>query len=93
MRDEHLTDGISSLVLAMSAVPVLITGSVAQEPLARIRIPAGLMGPGSAIRQEYMWSATNSANNKLFRVQVGGIAGFGQQTLGFNETTGTVPRM
>jgi hypothetical protein len=72
MRDEHLPDAVSSLLLSQSGYPVSLTGSVVLTPLVAITIPA--LGPNSAIRVTYLISATNNANNKTFHVTFGGTS-------------------
>jgi hypothetical protein len=43
--------------------------------LATVPIPGGTLGPNGVLRVSAEWSNTNSANNKTFRVRLGGLAG------------------
>jgi hypothetical protein len=88
VRDEHLSTGVSSLLLSSSAVPVSLTGTTAEVELARVRVPERLMGPSSALRVELVITETNNANNKITRVRLGGTGGLGGTVVaGFTDTT------
>ena len=58
-------------VLFDSAVAVAVTGTLTKTVLATVGVPAGVMGPNSTLRVLPVWSYTNSANNKVFGVEVG----------------------
>lgn len=65
-------DTYTPAVIAQSAVPSPVTGTVAETTLASITIPGGAMGPNGALRISLAFSVTNSANNKTFRAKLGG---------------------
>lgn len=58
-------------VLAQSAVPASVTGTISETVLATIPIPAGAMGVDGSLRVTTLWSYTNSANIKNCRVKIG----------------------
>ncbi len=60
-------------ILAMSAVPIAHTGTIAPTILAEVPIPAGVMGPNGALRVTAYWSMTNNANSKNLVISWGGI--------------------
>lgn len=62
-------------VLASSATAVSHTGDTDETILATIPISAGLMGTTGILRIDYLWSVTNSVNNKTVRARLGGIGG------------------
>jgi hypothetical protein len=61
--------------IAHSAVAASHTGNTTETVLATISIPAGSMGPNGMLRVTTLWSMTNTANNKTFRVRLGGASG------------------
>ncbi|MBP3958342.1 hypothetical protein J8F10_24095 [Gemmata sp. G18] len=65
-----------SCVLASSSVSgVSVTGTTSETTLATVTIPAGLMTANGALRVRTLWSYTNSGNNKVPRMRLGGIGG------------------
>lgn len=62
-------------IIGQSAVASSHTGNTSETILATVTIPAGAMGPNGAIEIVTLWSYTNSANNKTWRIRLGGIAG------------------
>lgn len=58
--------------LASSAIAVSCASTAADEVLASFSIAAGVMGPNSILQIEPLWTYTNSANNKIVKVKVGG---------------------
>jgi len=72
----------SAGVLAQSAVPASVTGTLSETTLATIAIPAGAMGVNGALRISTLWSYTNSANNKTLKIVLGGV-----QVQGITVTT------
>ena len=62
-------------VLAASAVAASITGTTSETVLATVSIPAGAIGPNGILRVTSQWSYTNSANNKILRLRLGGLSG------------------
>lgn len=62
-------------VIGMSAVAASVSASTSEETLATVAIPAGAMGANGALRVRLQWTVTNSANNKTFKVRLGGIGG------------------
>lgn len=71
--------------LARSAVAASVTGTLSETALATVAVPAGLMGTDGGLLVYSSWSYTSSANNKLLRIRLGGIAG--TQFLGATLTT------
>lgn len=59
-------------VLAQSAVPASVTGTLSETTLATIVIPAGVMGANGSLRVTLQWSCTNTANTKTAGVRLGG---------------------
>lgn len=59
-------------VLASSAVAVSCASTAVDEVLASFTIAAGVMGVNSILQIEPLWTYTNSANNKILKVKVGG---------------------
>jgi hypothetical protein len=74
-------------VLGVSGVAVSAGANTTENTLATITIPAGAMGPNGQLRIYTLWNYTNSANNKTFRVRLGGAAG--TQALAITHTTST----
>lgn len=62
-------------VLGASAVAVSGGADTNENILATITIPAGAMGLNGILRVWHSWTVTNSANNKILRVRLGGIGG------------------
>lgn len=48
-----------------------LTGSTGETTLATIRVPAGLLGANGQLEITTLWSMTNNANVKTFRVKLG----------------------
>lgn len=63
------------VLLGASAVAASVTGTTNETVLATVAIPAGAMGTNGAIQICATWSITNSSNNKITRVRLGGIGG------------------
>lgn len=63
----------SAGVLAQSAVPASVTGTVAETTLATIVVPANAMGLNGSLRISLFASNTNNANNKTLNVRFGGV--------------------
>jgi hypothetical protein len=61
-------------VLAQSAAALPKTGDTAETTLATVTVPAGALGPNGTLRITTLWSNTNSANNKTFKVKLAGTA-------------------
>lgn len=76
-------------VLAASAVQVPHTGTTSETALATIPIPAGAMGANGALRVLTLSSYPNSANAKITRVRLGGIAGTAFLAASTTTTVGT----
>lgn len=62
-------------VLGASAVAVSGGADTNENILATITIPAGAMGLNGQLRVTTLWTVTNSVNNKVIRVRLGGIGG------------------
>lgn len=63
------------VVLGASGAAVAHTGTSAETILATVPVPGGALGPNGQLRVTVLWSVTNSANNKIFRVRLGGLSG------------------
>jgi len=63
----------ASIVIAQSAVPASVTGTLSETVLATIPIPAGAMGPNGSLRITCLFSCTNSADTKTVRAKLGGV--------------------
>lgn len=59
--------------LSSFASPVNCTTTGADEALESFLIAAGTLGPNSIIQIEPLWTYTNSANNKILKVNIDGI--------------------
>lgn len=62
-------------LLAATAVAASVTGTTSETVLATVSIPPGAMGLTGAIEVRTIWSGTASANNKTYRVRLGGASG------------------
>lgn len=62
-------------VVAASGVQVSNTGNTSETALATIAIPAAAMGANGFVRVTFVFSHTNSGNNKTIRVRFGGLSG------------------
>jgi len=78
-------------ILAQSAVPVSVTGTLVETTLATITVPAGAMGPNGRIVVTVLFSSTASSNTKVYRVRFGGAAG--QSYLALNQSTNSQNRV
>lgn len=58
--------------VAQSSVAVPLTGSTTETTLATISIRGGSLGANGRLRITTLWSFTNNANSKTFRVKLGG---------------------
>lgn len=61
-------------VLAQTAVPVTMTGTLAETVLATFVLSGGSMGKHGVLRITPIFSCTNSANAKTFKVKLGATA-------------------
>lgn len=70
-------------VLGGSAVPVSGAADTNENILATVVVPARAMGLNGILRITALWSYTNSGNNKILQIRLGGIAGdiFGAATV------------
>ena len=60
-------------VLSSSAVAASCALTAADEVLGSLTIRAGVIGVNSIIQIEPLWTFTNSANNKILKVRIGGV--------------------
>lgn len=65
----------NSRVLALRSPLTPLTGTAAETSMARVPIPGGAMGLWGLLRVTHWWSYTNSVNDKLPRLRLGGDAG------------------
>lgn len=72
-------------VLAQSGVAVSHTGNTNETVLATVAMPGGTLGANGVLRITTLWTVTNSADNKTFRVRLGGVSG--AQVLSVGVTT------
>jgi len=63
-------------VLSSSAVAASCTSTGTDEVLASFTIPAGEILENSILLFEPLWTYTNSANNKVLKIKVGGVTIF-----------------
>lgn len=66
-----IPDGVQVLARANTAATAL-TGSTSETTLATFTVPANLMGTNGTLRVSTVFTFTNSANNKVLRVNFGG---------------------
>ncbi|HEU4854409.1 MAG TPA: hypothetical protein VFS89_03875 [Nitrosospira sp.] len=59
-------------VLSSSAVAVSCASTASDEVLASFTIDAGTLGVNSILQVEPLWTFTNSANNKILKIKIGG---------------------
>jgi hypothetical protein len=62
-------------LLGASAVAAPHTGNTNETALATVTIPAGAMGTSGGLHIYATWTYTNSVNNKMPRIRLGGIGG------------------
>jgi hypothetical protein len=60
-------------VLSSSAVAASCALTAADEVLGSFTVRAGIIGVNSIIQIEPLWTFTNSANNKILKVRIGGV--------------------
>ena len=60
-------------VLSSSAVAASCASTAVDEVLGSFTIRAGIIGVNSIIQIEPLWTFTNSANNKILKVRIGGV--------------------
>lgn len=64
----------ASGVLAQSAAPASVTGTLSETVLATIAIPAGAMGVNGSLRITTLWTFTSSADSKTVQARLGGTS-------------------
>lgn len=62
-------------VLGSTGASAAHTGDTNETVKGTVSIPAGAMGANGYLRVQSVWSMTNSANTKTFRIRLGGIGG------------------
>lgn len=76
-----------SVVIANAApTAASVTGAIVETEVARIQIPAGLMGLNDSIEIFHTWNLTNNANAKGYSIRFGGTSGLAG-ALYFNGST------
>ena len=75
------------LIIDQQAGPWNLTGTAAETVLATCTIPGGLVGPHGSIEVSYLFTSTNSANTKTYRVKLGTTT-----TMAFTATTNPTVR-
>lgn len=60
------------LILAQSAVPQSVTGTLVETTMASIVIPGGIMGANGMLRVQLLLSCVNNANAKTVNIKLGG---------------------
>jgi hypothetical protein len=75
------------IILGVSGVASSAGANTTENVLATVNIPGGMMGPNGQLRIYTLWNYTNSANNKVLRVRLGGAGG--TQALAITHTTST----
>ena len=76
-------------IFSLSA-PVVLTGTTSATTLATITIPAGLIGANGKLKIYPLWSTTNNANNKILRVNIGGLICTTMASQNFPNNSGLV---
>lgn len=74
-------------LLAQSAAPAILTSTTSETTLATVAIPANTFVAGSVCRVSALFSCTQSANSKTFRMRLGGTLLVGTTTT--TSTAGT----
>lgn len=69
-------------MLAMTGASNSVTGTVNETTLATYTVPANTVGANDALLIIPIWTYTNSANNKIMKIYLGGLSG----TLYLNTT-------
>lgn len=59
-------------IVAQSAVPISLTGTLVETTLASITIPGGMIGANGSLRITALWSCTNNANAKDMKTKFSG---------------------
>lgn len=85
-------DTYTPLVLAQTAVPASVTGTLVETTLASIVIPGGIMGANGALRITPLFSHTNNANVKSLVYRLGGTIAmsFGVANFGTSHVQTTI---
>ena len=60
-------------IISSSAVQASCSSTATDEVLDSFTITAGVVGVNSILQIEPLWTFTNSANNKILKVKVGGV--------------------
>jgi|SRR5687768_1584224 len=60
-------------VVSICGIPLSSTLTATDQVLDSFIIPAGSLGPNSSLQIEPLWTYTNSANNKILKVKIGGV--------------------
>ena len=69
------TSGVP-IIRAQSAVASSVTGTLTETVLASVPISAGAMGANGRLRVTFHYTYTNSANNKICKITLGGTTIF-----------------
>ena len=81
MNDLNRNDGVSALVIAASAAPILLTGTLTETNLVALKIPGKRLGPQGMLRLTAFWSLTNNANSKTARIRLGPSTNIGSYNM------------
>lgn len=65
----------TEVLLVNDQTSLAITGTTSEVQAFTYTVPAGLMGPNGVLEIVYLFTYTNSANNKTLRVRFGGTGG------------------
>lgn len=60
-------------VVQQSSVPAILTGTTAETTLVSVGISPDMLGKNGRLKITFLYSYTNSSNNKIARVRFGGI--------------------
>lgn len=71
----QLSGGGIAIPIYRSAGIITCPVDTTEDILASIAIPAGLLGPSGILKLKAAFLFTNNANNKTFKVRLGGIGG------------------
>jgi len=80
--------GLQLVEQLVQGAATALTGTTSETVLARLPLPAGLIGANGEIEVEYDATETNNANNKTISVRLGGLTGTVLQTHVANTLAG-----
>lgn len=82
-----------SVIVSQSGTTVNLTGTTSETAMATITIPGGLIGTNGVLEILPNFNHPSSANNKIWRVRLGGIGGTAFYGSTFTTTRSAMPMM